>query len=62
VIFPNLEYYANSGIDQKEDLERVIKEVNQPLQGYKKIAKLTVLTKPMEMTSTKKIKRNRVTA
>ena len=62
VIHPNKEYYANLGIDQREDLERVIREVNQSLQGYKKIAKLTILTEPMEMTSTKKIKRNRVTA
>jgi len=62
VIYPNLEYYANNEADQKEDLERIIREVNQLLQGYKKIEKLTVLLEPMEMTSTKKIKRNRVTA
>jgi len=62
VIYPNLEYYAANEVDRKEDLERIIKEVNQTLQGYKKISMLTVLTEPMEMTSTKKIKRNRVTA
>ena len=62
VIYPNPEFYENKGIDQQEDLEGIIREVNQTLQGYKKIAKLTLLTEPMEMTSTKKIKRNRVTA
>ncbi|HKL60562.1 MAG TPA: AMP-binding protein [Sphaerochaeta sp.] len=62
VIYPNQEYYAMQGVPQQEDLERIISEVNQTLHGYKKIAKLTILTEPMEMTSTKKIKRNRVTA
>ncbi|HKM07167.1 MAG TPA: AMP-binding protein [Sphaerochaeta sp.] len=62
VIYPNLEYYANQSVPQQEDLDRIIKEVNLLLQGYKKITKLTIITKPMEMTSTKKIKRNRVTA
>lgn len=62
VIYPNLEYYANKEVDLQQDLERIIREVNQTLQGYKKITKLTLLKDPMEMTSTKKIKRNRVTA
>ncbi|MBI9095064.1 MAG: AMP-binding protein [Sphaerochaeta sp.] len=62
VIYPNMEYYANQQVDPKEDLERIIKEVNQTLLGYKKIEKLTILLQPMETTSTKKIKRNRVTA
>ncbi len=62
VIFPNMEHYASQEVSPNEDLERIIKEVNQTLQGYKKISKLTILAQPMEMTSTKKIKRNRVTA
>lgn len=62
VIHPNFEYYANLGISEKEDLEGIIREVNQSLPGYKKISKLTMVQEPMEMTSTKKIKRNRVTA
>ena len=49
-------------ISEKEDLEGIIREVNQSLPGYKKISKLTMVQEPMEMTSTKKIKRNRVTA
>jgi long-chain acyl-CoA synthetase len=43
-------------------MERVIKEVNQRVSGYKKITRLTILDEPMDMTSTKKIKRNKVTA
>ena len=62
VIYPNMEYYADQRASPEEDLERIIKEVNQTLQGYKKIERLTILSQPMEMTSTKKIKRNRVTA
>ncbi len=62
VIYPNMEYYANQETDMREDLAKIIKEVNQLLQGYKKIEKLTILTESMAMTSTKKIKRNMVTA
>ncbi|HKL58378.1 MAG TPA: AMP-binding protein [Sphaerochaeta sp.] len=62
VIYPNMEYYANQETDMQEDLAKIIKEVNQLLQGYKKIEKLTILTESMAMTSTKKIKRNMVTA
>ncbi len=62
VIHPNVEYYADQDISEKADLEAVINEINQSLQGYKKITKLTIVHEPMEMTSTKKIKRNRVTA
>ncbi len=62
VIYPNAEYYKEHDIPVQEDLERVIKEVNQRVSGYKKISKLTILEEPMDMTSTKKIKRNKVTA
>ncbi len=62
VIHPNKDFYAGQDKDITEDLESIIKEVNQNLQGYKKISKLTVVDEPMETTSTKKIKRNRVTA
>ena len=62
VVYPNAEYYKEHGVSSKDDLERVIKEVNQQLSGYKKITRLTILDAPMDMTSTKKIKRNKVTA
>ena len=62
VIHPNMEYYATHEVEEKADLESIIREINQSLQGYKKISRLTIVHEPMEMTSTKKIKRNRVTA
>ena len=62
IIFPNADYYKEHKGTIKDDLDSVIKEVNQKLSGYKKISKLTILDKPMDMTSTRKIKRNRVTA
>jgi long-chain acyl-CoA synthetase len=62
VIYPNAEYYQEHTVSVQEDLERVIKEVNQRVSGYKKITKLTITNEPMDMTSTKKIKRNKVTA
>ncbi len=62
VIYPNAEYYKEHQVEVMEDLERVIKEVNQKVSGYKKITKLTLVAEPMDMTSTKKIKRNKVTA
>ncbi|MGH0054212.1 MAG: AMP-binding protein, partial [Sphaerochaetaceae bacterium] len=62
VIYPNAEYYKEHEVSLEEDLERVIKEVNQRVSGYKKISRLTILEAPMDMTSTKKIKRNKVTA
>ncbi|WP_321300762.1 AMP-binding protein [uncultured Sphaerochaeta sp.] len=62
VIYPNAEYYREHTVPVQDDLERVIKEVNQRVSGYKKITKLTITNEPMDMTSTKKIKRNKVTA
>lgn len=62
VIYPSSEYYKEHAVDRAMDLNQVIKEVNQQLSGYKKITKLTILDQPMDMTSTKKIKRNKVTA
>jgi len=41
----------------KSRIDAVITEVNQRLQPYQKINKVEVLDKPMEMTTTKKIKR-----
>ncbi len=46
--------------DQKkieETISNIISEVNKDLQSYKKITMVTVVDEPLEMTSTKKIKR-----
>ena len=38
-------------------MEGIISDVNKNLQAYKKISMVTVAKEPLEMTSTKKIKR-----
>ncbi len=38
-------------------IEAIVKEVNKDLQAYKKITRTTVVDEPLELTSTKKIKR-----
>ncbi len=38
-------------------IEAIVKEVNKELQAYKKITRTTVVDEPLELTSTKKIKR-----
>ena len=44
----------------KERIDRIISEVNQRLLPYQRIEKTTLLAEPMEMTTTKKIKRDSV--
>lgn len=63
VIFPNVDYYKNkksSSGEIKKDIENVVRMVNQTLLAYKKIDKITILDEAMEMTTTKKIKRAKV--
>lgn len=62
VIHPNSEYYASENVDVKADIDALVSEVNKSLPPYKKITRLLISYEAMEMTSTKKIKRNRVTA
>lgn len=62
LIHPNPEYKNEKGeIPSKEEmkgrLDKIITEVNQRLQPYQKINRIEVLDHPMEMTTTKKIKR-----
>jgi long-chain acyl-CoA synthetase len=63
VIFPNLEHYGElkySKGEIKADLEKIVTEINRKLIAYKKVTKITILDKPMAMTSTKKIQRQKV--
>lgn len=60
VIYPSEEYFKNKVEKVEEELQEVINTVNKELSGYKKIGKVTIVDKPMDMTSTKKIKRNTV--
>ncbi len=40
-----------------ERMDAIVSEVNRKLQSYKKITRTTVVDEPLEMTSTKKVKR-----
>ena len=62
LVYPNPEFKNAKGetpsaADVKARIESIISEVNQKLQSYQKINRVEVLDKPMEMTTTKKIKR-----
>ena len=62
LIYPNPEYKDGKGetpsiAAMKGRIDLIITEVNQRLQPYQKISRIEILDKPMEMTTTKKIKR-----
>jgi long-chain acyl-CoA synthetase len=66
LIYPNPEFKDESGGSpgkeaMKARLDRIIAEVNQRLLPYQRIERITVLEEPMEMTTTKKIKRDALT-
>jgi len=65
LIYPNPELKDPSGqpysqIEIKSRMERIVAEVNQRLLPYQKINRTVILDKAMEMTTTKKIKRDTV--
>jgi long-chain acyl-CoA synthetase len=68
LVYPNPEFKWNengSAPDKdavKAQIDAIIGAVNQRLLPYQKIARTTVLEEPMEMTTTKKIKRDAVSA
>ncbi|MDR0301820.1 MAG: AMP-binding protein [Treponema sp.] len=62
LVYPNQEYKNAKGetpgeAETKGKIESIIAEVNQRLQPYQKINRIVILDKPLEMTTTKKIKR-----
>ncbi|MDR1837182.1 MAG: AMP-binding protein [Treponema sp.] len=62
LVYPNPEYKNEKGetpsaADIKVRIESIVSEVNQKLQPYEKISRTVILDKPLEMTTTKKIKR-----
>ncbi|MDR0602140.1 MAG: AMP-binding protein [Treponema sp.] len=71
-VFPNPEFNRGGGTNEngapdpkaqaavKERINAIIAEVNQHLLPYQKIARTVILDKPMEMTTTRKIKRDTV--
>ena len=62
LVYPNPEYKNEKGEipappAMKSKIDSIITEVNQRLQPYQKISRTVILDKPLEMTTTKKIKR-----
>lgn len=43
-----------------DEMKNIVDKVNRTLQPYARIAKITILNKPLEMTTTRKIKRGNV--
>jgi long-chain acyl-CoA synthetase len=66
LVYPNMEAFKSDANPSpaKEQVEArinaIITEVNQRLHSYQKINQTTILDEPMEMTTTKKIKRGSV--
>ncbi|MCK5199383.1 MAG: long-chain fatty acid--CoA ligase, partial [Spirochaetales bacterium] len=69
LIYPNIESqkknFEKNGLEYtKENIEaefnKIIDQVNRELLPYKRISRLRVLEGPMEMTTTRKIKRFKV--
>jgi long-chain acyl-CoA synthetase len=62
LVHPNPEFKNEKGAipskdEMKERIDKIITEVNQKLPPYEKITSTIILDKPLEMTTTKKIKR-----
>ena len=62
LVYPNPEYRDEKGaVPSKEEIkariDKIIAEVNQRLLPYQRIERIEILDEPMEMTTTKKIKR-----
>ena len=65
LVYPNPEFKDVNGTAPTKDvmrarIDQIIAEVNQRLLPYQRIARNTMLDEPMEMTTTKKIKRDAV--
>ncbi len=63
LIYPSESYMKEHGLDKagmEEQIHADVREVNKNLETYKKISKITILDKPMAMTTTKKIKRESI--
>ena len=66
-VYPNLEAFKSQGIDSdwaaiEGRMSGIIEKVNQDLLPYQRISRTTVLREPLEMTTTKKVKRFTVKA
>lgn len=46
----------------KSEIEKIISKVNKELQPYARISKITMLEQPLEMTTTQKVKRGKISS
>ncbi len=64
LIVPNKEHFESLSISNSDEIQHEILEavrsVNRELLSYKRISRVRILDEPMEMTTTKKIKRPKV--
>jgi len=65
LVYPNPEFKDESGNilskeQMKDRIDKIIHEVNQCLLPYQRIERATILDNPLEMTTTKKIKRTQL--
>ncbi len=60
LVYPNPDWIAQSKLEKpavKSRIDEIITEVNQRLRPYQKITRTLILDEPLEMTTTKKLKR-----
>ncbi len=60
LIYPNPDWIAQSKLEKpavQSRIDEIITEVNQRLRPYQKITRTLILDEPLEMTTTKKLKR-----
>ena len=60
LIYPNPDWVSQSKLEKPElrsRMDEIITEVNQRLRPYQKITRTLILDEPLEMTTTKKLKR-----
>jgi long-chain acyl-CoA synthetase len=64
LVYPSPDFTWTGDAPEEERIKirinKIVQEVNQRLLPYKRIERVTILDKPMEMTTTKKIKRDTV--
>ncbi len=60
LVFPNPDMFKAPEGGTEERIKALVDEVNKGLLPYQRIKRVTVLDEPMEMTTTKKIKRHAV--
>ncbi len=57
IVYPSADCKKEHPEDLQQHIESIVSEVNKTLQSHKKITKVIIADEPLEMTSTKKIKR-----